>query len=104
MVTEEEWTGEIARTERLRWLSLIGGLIVVAAIFVPCIMAGEAVTSGFAADLVAAGLMIAILGPMSAALIFVAARQQAKADDKLRGLDHRVERSGRQRRPPDGDP
>jgi diguanylate cyclase (GGDEF)-like protein len=86
MVTEEEWTGEIRRTDRLRWISLIGGLIVVALIFVPCIMVGEAVASGFTADLVAAGLMLLILGPMSAALIFVAARQQAKTDAKLHGL------------------
>ena len=86
MVTEEEWSGEIARTERLRWLSLAGGLVVVFAIFVPCIMVGEAVTSGFAADLVAAGLMLAILGPMSVGLIIVAARQQAKTDAKLYGL------------------
>ena len=86
MVTEEEWSGEIARTERLRWLSLAGGLVVVFAIFVPCVMVGEAVTSGFAADLVAAGLMLAILGPMSVGLIIVAARQQAKTDAKLYGL------------------
>jgi diguanylate cyclase (GGDEF)-like protein len=86
MVTEEEWTGEVARTERLRWVSLVGGLVVVGLIFVPCIMAGEAVASGLAADLVAAGLMLLILGPMSTALIFVAARQQAKTDEKLHGL------------------
>lgn len=86
MVTEEEWSGEIRRTERLRWLSLGGGLIVVAAIFVPCIMAGQAVATGWLADIVSAGIMIAILGPMSAALIFVAARQQAKTDEKLHSL------------------
>ena len=50
MVTEEEWTGEVARTNRLRWLSLFGGLVVVA-------------------------------------LIVVAARQQAKSDEKMRGLN-----------------
>jgi diguanylate cyclase (GGDEF)-like protein len=87
MVTEEEWSGEIARTNKLRWLSLFGGLIVVALIFVPCIMAGEALASGFAADLVAAGLMLLVLGPMSAGLIVVAARQQAKTDEKMHGLN-----------------
>lgn len=87
MVTEEEWSGEVARTNRLRWLSLFGGLFVVALVFVPCIMAGEALASGFTADLVAAGLMLLILGPMSAGLILVAARQQAKTDEKMRGLN-----------------
>jgi diguanylate cyclase (GGDEF)-like protein len=87
MVTEEEWTGEVARTNRLRWLSLFGGLVVVALVFVPCIMAGEALASGFTADLVAAGLMLLILGPMSAGLIHVAARQQAKTDEKMRHLN-----------------
>ena len=86
MVTEEEWDGEIARTERLRWVSLIGGLVVVFAIFVPCIIAADAITSGFAADLVAASLMLLILGPMSVGLIIVAARQQKKTDQKLHDL------------------
>ena len=86
MVTEEEWTGEVARTERLRWISLFAGLIVVGLIFVPCIMVGEALASGLTADLIAAGLMLLILGPMSAGLIFVAARQQAKTDEKMHGL------------------
>lgn len=86
MVTEEEWSGEIARTNRLRWLSLFGGLVVVAAIFVPCIMAGQAVAGGWTGDLVSAALMLAILGPMSAGLIVVAARQQEKTDAKLHGL------------------
>jgi diguanylate cyclase (GGDEF)-like protein len=87
MVTEEEWTGEVARTNRLRWVSLFGGLFVVALIFVPCIMAGEALTSGFAADLVAAGLMVVILGPMSAGLIVLSARQQEKTDAKVLALN-----------------
>jgi diguanylate cyclase (GGDEF)-like protein len=87
MVTEEEWTGEIARTERLRWVSLLGGLVVVGAIFVPCIMVGQALTSGFAADLVAVGLMLLILGPMSAGLIVLSARQQDKTDEKVRNLN-----------------
>ena len=90
MVTEEEWSAEIARNERLRWLSLGGGLIVVAAIFIPCIMAGEAVATGWTADLLSAGLMIAILGPMSAGLIIVAARQQAKTDQKLHDLTNEL--------------
>lgn len=87
MVTEEEWTGEVARTNRLRWVSLFGGLLVVGLIFVPCIMAGEALTSGFAADLVAAGLMLLILGPMSAGLIVLSARQQEKTDAKVLALN-----------------
>jgi diguanylate cyclase (GGDEF)-like protein len=87
MVTEEEWTGEVARTNRLRWLSLFGGLVVVALIVVPCIMAGKALASGFTADLVAAGLILLILAPMSAWLIVVAARQQVKTDEKVRGLN-----------------
>lgn len=87
MVSEEEWTGEVARTNRLRWVSLFGGLAVVALIFVPCIMAGEALASGFTADLVAAGLMLVILGPMSAGLIVLAAKQQDKTDAKVLALN-----------------
>ena len=98
MVTEEEWTGEVARTNRLRWVSLFGGLLVVGLIFVPCIMAGEALTSGFAADLVAAGLMLLILGPMSAGLI-VLARSAGKDRRQGAGAERRVERGDRQRRP-----
>lgn len=87
MVTEEEWTGEVARTNRQRWVSLFGGLVVVALIFVPCIMAGQALASGFTADLVSAGLMLVILGPMSAGLIVLAARQQDKTDEKVLALN-----------------
>ena len=86
MVTEEEWDGEIARTERLRWISLFAGLVVVGVIFVPCIMAAEAITSGLAADILAAVFMLLILGPMSIGLIVVAARQQKKTDQKLHDL------------------
>ena len=87
MVTEEEWSGEIARGDRLRWVSLFGGLVVVAAIFVPCIMVGQAVASGVMADLVSAALMVAILLPMSSVLIVFSVRQQRKTDDKVKGLN-----------------
>jgi diguanylate cyclase (GGDEF)-like protein len=87
MVTEEEWSGEIARGDRLRWVSLFGGLVVVAAIFVPCIMLGQAVASGVVGDLVSAGLMIAILLPMSSVLIVFSVRQQRKTDHKVKSLN-----------------
>jgi diguanylate cyclase (GGDEF)-like protein len=87
MVTEEEWSGEIARADRLRWVSLFGGLVVVAAIFVPCIMVGQAVASGLAGDLVAAGLLVATLLPMSSVLIAFSVRQQRRTDDKVKGLN-----------------
>src|SRR6185437_9390440 len=87
MVTEEEWSGEVVRTNRLRWVSLFGGLLVVGAIFVPSIIVAEALTSGIAADLTAAGLMIAVLLPMSSGLIVLSARQQAKTDAKMFALN-----------------
>jgi diguanylate cyclase (GGDEF)-like protein len=87
MVTEEEWSGEIARTNRLRWVSLFGGLIVIALIFVPCIMIGQALAKGVAAGLISAGVMIALLLPVCSGLIVLSARQQARADEKIRDLN-----------------
>src|SRR5580704_9107489 len=87
MVTEEEWGGEIARTDRLRWLSLFGGLLAVGLMFVPCIMVGEALATGWRADLLSAGLLVALLLPMSSALIVLGARQQHRADEKFRNLN-----------------
>jgi diguanylate cyclase (GGDEF)-like protein len=87
MVTEEEWSGEIARGDRLRWVSLFGGLIVVALLFIPCIMAGQALASGLAADVISAALLIALLLPMSSVLIVFSVRQQRKTDEKVKGLN-----------------
>ncbi|HXZ61429.1 MAG TPA: GGDEF domain-containing protein [Acidimicrobiales bacterium] len=87
MVTEEEWTGEIARSDRLRWLSVAIGLLVFAVICVPCIMAGQAVASGFAADLVSAGILIILILPISTGLLLMSERQQRRTDEKVRKLN-----------------
>lgn len=87
MVTEQEWSGEIARTNRLRWLSVFGGLIVLALVFVPCILIGQSVTTGLGADFVSAGILVALLLPVSSGLLVVSARQQQRTDDKVRGLN-----------------
>jgi diguanylate cyclase (GGDEF)-like protein len=87
MVTEEEWSGEIARGDRLRWVSLFGGLVVVALVFVPCIVVGQALASGLAADVISAGLLVALLLPMSSVLIVFSVRQQRRTDEKVKGLN-----------------
>jgi diguanylate cyclase (GGDEF)-like protein len=87
MVTEEEWSGEIARTNRVRWLSLFGGTVVLALIFVPCIMIGQALAHGLAADLISAAVLIALLLPMSAGLVVLSARQEERSNEKVRSLN-----------------
>jgi diguanylate cyclase (GGDEF)-like protein len=50
-------------------------------------MVGQALASGFAADLVAAGLVIVLLFPISSGLIVLSARQQSRTDEKVRDLN-----------------
>ena len=90
MVTEEEWGGEVARTDRLRWVSLFGGLLLIGLLFIPCIMAGQALASGWRADLVSAGLLIAVLLPICSGMIVLGARQQSRADEKVRNLNQEL--------------
>ena len=87
MVTEEEWAGEIARTNRLRWVSVAVGVAAFALIIIPCIMAGQALASGFSADLVSAGILMVVILPMATGMLMLSERQQRRADEKVRGLN-----------------
>jgi diguanylate cyclase (GGDEF)-like protein len=86
MVTEEEWSGEIARTNRLRWVSVGVGLVAFALIVIPCIMLGRALATGLTAALLSAGILIVLLIPISSGLLVISARQQQRTDEKVRGL------------------
>jgi len=50
MVTEDEWSGEVAKSARFRLISPIIALGAFALIFVPCMMAGQALASGSPAN------------------------------------------------------
>ena len=87
MVTEEEWSGEVARSARFRLLSPVIALGAFGLIFVPCIMAGQALSSGVAADLIAVGIVLSIMFPLAFVLVALGERQQRRTDEKVRGLN-----------------
>jgi len=87
MVTEEEWSGEVARSARFRLISPIIALGAFALIFVPCMMAGQAVASGIYADLVAVGILMALMLPLAFVLVVLGERNQRRTDEKVRNLN-----------------
>jgi hypothetical protein len=87
MVTEEEWSGEVARSARFRLISPVIALGAFALIFVPCMMAGQALASGIYADLAAVGILMAIMLPLAFVLVAFGERQQRRTDEKVRGLN-----------------
>ena len=87
MVTEEEWSGEVARSARFRLISPIIALGAFGLIFVPCMMAGQALASGIYADLVAVGILMALMLPLAFVLVAFGERQQRRTDEKVRGLN-----------------
>ena len=87
MVTEEEWSGEVARSKRFRLLSPIIALGAFALIFVPCMIAGNAIASGFASYLVSVGLLMAVMLPLAFVLVILGERQQRLTDAKIQRLN-----------------
>ncbi len=87
MVTEEEWSGEVARSKRFRLLSPIIALGAFALIFVPCMVAGNAIASGFASYLVSVGLLLAVMLPLAFVLVILGERQQRLTDAKIKHLN-----------------
>jgi diguanylate cyclase (GGDEF)-like protein len=87
MVTEEEWSGEVARSARFRLISPIIALGAFACIFVPCMMAGQALASGIYADLVAVAILMAIMLPLAFVLVVMGERNQRRTDEKVRKLN-----------------
>jgi len=87
MVTEEEWTGEAARSSRFRIAVAIVSIALVALISVPCMMAAHAITSGVAADFVSLGFTAVFMVPLVAVGIALGERQQRRSDEKVRHLN-----------------
>jgi len=87
MVTEEEWSGEVAKSKRFRLLSPIIALGAFGLVFVPCMAAGNAIASGFAAYLVSVGLVLAIMFPIAFVLVIFGERRQRVTDEKVRNLN-----------------
>ena len=87
MVTEEEWSGEVAKSARFRLISPIIALGAFGLIFVPCMMAGQALASGIYADLVAVGILMALMLPLAFVLVALGERQQRRTDEKVRKLN-----------------
>ena len=87
MVTEEEWSGEVARSARFRLISPVIALGAFGLIFIPCMMAGQAVASGIYADLVSVGIIMAFMFPLAFVLVILGERQQRRTDEKVRSLN-----------------
>jgi diguanylate cyclase (GGDEF)-like protein len=89
MVTEEEWEEAQKRQHRLRFLSGVAGMVILGGVSLPAIALGTAITDGgIVRYLVSAGLLIGFVFPSMLGMIFVANKQQADADGKVRQLNH----------------
>jgi diguanylate cyclase (GGDEF)-like protein len=88
MVTEEDWEEAQKRQHRLRFLSCAAGILILGGVSLPAMALGAALTNGGVARyLVSAGLLIGFVAPSMWGMIFVANKQQADADDKVRQLN-----------------
>ncbi len=87
MVTEEEWSGEVARAERLRRLSPVIGIGGFIAILVPCLIAGNVLATGVASYLVTIAFLMAFVIPVAFALVVLGERQQRRTDEKVKALN-----------------
>ena len=87
MVTEEEWSGEVARSARFRLISPVIAIGAFALIFIPCMIAGQALASGIYADLVSVGIIMGFMFPLAFLLVILGERQQRRTDEKVRGLN-----------------
>jgi diguanylate cyclase (GGDEF)-like protein len=87
MVTEDEWSGEVAKSSRTRVLSAAIGVGVGGLIYIPCMMLGDALASGIAADLISVAIIMAFTLPMVVVLVVISGRQQRRSDEKVRCLN-----------------
>ncbi len=87
MVTEEEWSGEAARSARFRWLSAIIGIGAGVLVYIPCMMLGDALASGIYADLISVGIIMFFTLPMAAVLVVMGEHKQKRTDEKVRSLN-----------------
>jgi hypothetical protein len=87
MVTEEEWSGEAAKSARFRLLSAVIGMGIGALTFVPCMMLGSALASGIYADVISVGIIMALTLPTAGVLIVMGEHRQQRSDEKVRSLN-----------------
>jgi diguanylate cyclase (GGDEF)-like protein len=87
VVTEEEWSGEVARSARFRLISPVIAIGAFALIFIPCMMAGQALASGIYGDLVSVGIIMSFMFPLAFVLVVFGERQQRRTDEKVRSLN-----------------
>ncbi len=87
MVTEEEWSGEVARSARFRLISPIIALGAFGLIVVPCMMLGQALASGVYADLISVGIVLGFMFPLAFVLVALGERQQRRTDEKVRHMN-----------------
>jgi diguanylate cyclase (GGDEF)-like protein len=87
MVTEDEWSGEVRRSARFRLISPVIAIGAFGLIFIPCMMAGQALASGIYADLVAVAIIMSFMFPLAFVLVIFGERQQRRTDEKVRSLN-----------------
>ncbi len=87
MVTEEEWSGEVARSAKFRLISPIIALGAFGLIFVPCLLLGQSLASGIYGDLISIGIILGIMFPVAFVLVVLGERQQRRTDAKVRSLN-----------------
>ncbi len=87
MVTEEEWSVEVARSKRLRSLSPLIATAVFVVVAVPCLLGAHSLASGVAGDLIGIAFLIALLLPLGFVLAAVSEKQQRRSDEKIHELN-----------------
>ena len=87
MVTEEEWSGEVARSARFRLISPVIAIGAFGVIFIPCMIAGQALASGIYGDLVSVAIIMSFMFPLAFVLVALGERQQRRTDEKVRALN-----------------
>lgn len=87
MVTEDEWSEEVARSARFRLISPVIAIGAFGLIFIPCMMLGDALASGIWADLVSVGIIMGFMFPLAFVLVVFGERQQRRTDEKVRSLN-----------------
>ena len=87
VVTEEEWSGEVARSAKFRLISPIIALGAFGLIFIPCLLLGQSLASGIYGDLISIGIILGIMFPVAFVLVVLGERQQRRTDAKVRSLN-----------------
>jgi diguanylate cyclase (GGDEF)-like protein len=87
VVTEEEWSGEVARSAKFRLISPVIALGAFGLIFIPCLLLGQSLASGIDGDLISVGIILGIMFPVAFVLVILGERQQRRTDAKVKSLN-----------------